>query len=411
MTKQLVWYGAAVASTLLALVLLWQFQLVVLYILISLTLAAALRPLVARLVEGGIVMRAAWLLLYLAVLGSFGGLLFLAGDAAIQEIQQLAQTVSVQDAWTLPRWLEGSAFQLALVARLPPPSTLFTALNGSQGQLVLPAIFGLTQGIGDVVSGVLLILLLSFYWSISQVHFERFWLSLLPASQRKPARDIWRTVESDSGAYLRSQMIQSLLAGVFFALGYWLLGSPYPVLLALTGALACLIPVVGAALAVIFPFLVGLLTGVQLSLLTALYALAVVIALGLWVKPRLFNRGWGNAILTVILLIALAEAFGLAGIILAPPLSVVCQILWSRLVSQRRAAGAAADIADLKERKAQVWANIHAMDEPPLPLLTSSMARLTALIDKAEPILEAALSVEPAARLRPLAPRLESETD
>lgn len=208
---------------------------------------------------------------------------------------------------------------------------------------------------------------------------------------------------------LRSQMIQSLLAGVLFGIGYWLLGSPYPTLLALAGALACLVPVVGAALAVIFPILVGLLTSVQLSLLTALYALAVVVALGIWVKPRLFNRGWDNAILTVALLIALAEAFGLAGIILAPPLSVVCQILWSRLVSQRRAAGAAADVADLKARQAQVWANIQAMDELPLPLLTSSMARLTALIDRAEPLLQAAPPVEPAARLRPIAfaPELE----
>jgi predicted PurR-regulated permease PerM len=399
MTRQLVWYGAAVASTLLALALLWQFQLVVLYILISLTLAAALRPLVARLVEGGIIVRAAWLLLYLAVLGSFGSLLFPAGDAAIQEVQRLAQTVSIQDAWRLPAWLEGSEFQAELMARLPAPSRLFSDMIGSQGQLVLPAIFGLTQGIGDVVSGVFLILLLSIYWSISQVHFERFWLSLLPPGQRKPARDIWRTVESDIGAYLRSQMIQSFLAGLLFAIGYWLLGSPYPVLLALAGALVCLIPVVGAALAVILPILVGLLTSVQLSFFTALYALAVVMALGIWVKPRIFNRGWDNAILTVILLIVMAEAFGLAGIILAPPLSIVCQILWRCLVSDRRAAGAAADVADLKERQAQVWANIQAMDEPPLPLLTSSMARLTELIDKAEPILQAALPVEPAAHL------------
>jgi predicted PurR-regulated permease PerM len=410
MTKQLVWYGAAVMTTLLALVLLWQFQIVVVYMFISLTLAAALRPLVMRLVGRGPVVRAAWILLYLVALGAFATFLFLAGDAAIREIRQLAQTVAVQDAWTLPRWLEGSAFQLELMTRLPPPSKLFTALTGSQGQLVLPAIFGLTQGIGDVVSGIVLILLLSIYWSISQVHFERFWLSLLPAGQRKQARSIWRIVESDIGAYLRSQLFQSLLAGLLLALGYWWLGSPYPVLLALAGALACLIPVVGAALAVILPILVGLLTSVQLSLLTALYALAVVIALGIWVKPRLFNRGWDNAILTVILLIALAEAFGLVGIILAPPLSIVCQILWSRLVSDRRAAGAAADVADLQARQARVWANIQAMDEPPLPLLTSSMARLTALIDKAEPVLQAAQPVEPAARLRPLAPQLELET-
>ena len=36
-----------------------------------------------------------------------------------------------------------------------------------------------------------------------------------------------------------------------------------------------------------------------------------------------------------VLLIALADAFGFVGIIVAPPLSIVCQILWSRLVSHR----------------------------------------------------------------------------
>jgi putative permease len=391
MTKQLVGFGTAVMATLLALVVLWQFRIVVVYMLISLTLAAALRPLVNRLVGRSFVVRMAWILLYLVAVGSFGILLFLTGDTSINEIQQLANTVSVQDEWRLSTWLQGSSFQQALVAWLPPPSMLFEAVTGDQGQLVLPAILNFTQGIGGVVSAVLVILFLSIYWSINQIHFERLWLSLLPSGQRKQARDIWRTVEPDIGAYLRSQVIHSLLAGLLLGLGYWLLGSPYPALLALAGALACLIPVVGVALVVIPVLLVGLLTSVQLSLLTALYALAIFIGLGVWVKPRLFNRRWDNPILTVVLLIALADAFGLAGIIVAPPVSVVCQILWSRLVSRRAVLGAAAQVSDLKERQARVWDTIKAMDEPPLALVTSSMERLTHLIEKAEPILQAGL--------------------
>lgn len=409
MTKQLVGFGTAVMTTLLALVVLWQFRIAVVYVLISLTLAAALRPLVNRLVGRGFVVRVAWILLYLVALVSFGFLLFLTGETAINEIQQLADTVSAQDEWRLPIWLEGSSFQQALVARLPPPSKLFEAVTGDQGQLVLPAILGFTQGIGGVVSGVLVILFLSIYWSTNQIHFERLWLSLLPSGQRKQARGIWRTVEPDIGAYIRGEVIQSLLAGLLLGLGYWLLGSPYPALLALAGALACLIPVVGVALAVIPVLLVGLLTSVQLSLFTALYALVVLIALGVWVKPRLFNRRWDNPILTVVLLLALADAFGLVGIIVAPPFSVVCQILWSRLVSRRAVSGAAAQVSDLKERQALVWAAIKAMDEPPLALVNSSMERLTRLIEKAEPILQAGLPAEPSELLLPIAPQPEQE--
>jgi putative permease len=391
MTKRLVGFGTAIMTTLLALVVLWQFRIVVVYVLISLTLAAALRPLANRLVGRGYAVRVVWILLYLVALGSFGFLLFLTGETAINEIQQLAQSVSVQDAWRLPIWLQGSAFQQALVAWLPPPSKLFEAVTGDQGQLVLPALLGFTQGIGGVVSGVFIILFLSIYWSINQIHFERLWLSLLPSDQRKQTRGIWRTVEPDIGAYIRGEVIQSLLAGLLLGLGYWLLGSPYPALLALAGALACLIPVVGAALAVIPVLLVGLLTSVQLSLFTALYALVVLTALGVWVKPRLFNRRWDNPVLTVVLLIVLADAFGLVGIIVAPPLSVVCQILWNRLVSHRAVSGAAIQVSDLKDRQARLWDTIRSMDEPPLAMVTSSMERLTDLIEKAEPILQAGL--------------------
>jgi hypothetical protein len=180
-------------------------------------------------------------------------------------------------------------------------------------------------------------------------------------------------------------------------------------LLALAGALACLIPVVGVAMAVIPPLLVGLLTSVQFSLFTVLFTIVVMIALGVWVKPRLFNRKWDNPILTLIILIALANAFGLLGLIIAPPLSAVCQILWSLQVSHRLASGAAAQVSDLKERQEYLWAAIKAMDEPPPPLVTSSMERLSRLIVKAEPILQVTLPAEPSELLIPIAPKTEQE--
>lgn len=400
MTKQLIRFGAAVMTTLLALVVLWQFRITVVYVLISFALAAVLRPLVDRLAGRSFVARVVWIFLYLVVLGFFGYLLVLTIGAAISEIQNLARSLSVQDAWIMPIWLEGSSFQQALVARLPPPSKLFEAVTGDQGQLVLPALLGFMQGIGGVVSGALIILFLSIYWSINQIHFERLWLSLLPSGQRTQARGIWRTVEPDLGSYIRSEVSLCLLAGLLLGLGYWLLGSPYPALLALAGALASLIPVVGVALVFIPVLLIGLLTSVQMSLLTVIYALVVLVVLGVWVKPRLFNRRWDNPILTVVLLIALADAFGFLGILVAPPLSLVCQILWTRLVSHRAVIGAATQVSDLKERQARVWDTIREMDGPTLPLVTSSMERLTHLIEKAEPILLVALPAEPSVPFR-----------
>jgi putative permease len=394
MTRQLVVFGTAVMTTLLALVVLWQFRIVVVYVLVSLALAATVRPFLKGWARRGFVTRLALILLCLVGLGSLGLLIFLVGRFAIGDIQQFAQALSVQGAWRLPQWLEGSSYQQALAAWLPTPDMLFEAVTGEQGQLVLPAILGFTEGIGGIVSAVFVVLFLSLYWSINQIHFERLWLSLLPPELRKHARDIWRTIEHDLGAYIRSEVVQSLLAALLLGLGYWLLGSPYPTLLALIGALAWLIPVVGAVVAVTVALLMGLLTSVQVGLVTALYTLIVLITLQVWVEPRLFRRKWDNPILTLIILLAMADAFGLLGILAAPPLSAVCQILWNLLVSNRLASGAAVQVSDLKERQARLRAAIGEMDELPPPLVISSMERLTDLLEKAEPLLQAALPAE-----------------
>ncbi len=73
----------------------------------------------------------------------------------------------------------------------------------------------------------------------------------------------------------------------------------------------------------------------------------------------------------------------------------VCQILWNLLVSNRLVSGAAAQISDLKERQTNLLAVIKEMDELPPQLVVSSMERLTDLLLKAEPILQANLPAKP----------------
>jgi putative permease len=394
MIKKLVMFSTAILTTLLALVLFWQFRVVVVYVLISLALAAALRPLLRRLDGRKFMVRLAWILLYLAVVGGIGVLLFFTGKWVTAEIQDLGKSLSIQDTWILPSWLASSTFQQTLTAWLPPPSKLLQAITGDQGQLVLPTVLNFLQNTGSVVTGFIVITFLGIYWSINQVHFERLWLSLLPSGQRKQARGVWRVVEPEIGAYIRGAIIQSLITGVLLGLGFWAIGSPYPALLAFIGAFASLIPIIGTVLLVILVLLVGLLTSLPLSLFTVLFAIAILIAMKIWIKPRIYKGKWENHILTIVLLIALADALGVIGLIIAPILSVICQILWNRLVSHRHLAGAAEQISDLKERQERVRAKVEAMAEPHLPLVTSSMERLDQLMAQADPILSSTLAAE-----------------
>lgn len=387
MMKQLLIIGIAVMSTLLALVILWDFRIVVVYVLLSLALAATVRPLVVAWQSRGLILRLGLTLLYVIVMGILGWLILLAGKYVAGDIQQISQTLSVLDAWHLPAWMGGSSFQQSLTAWLPTPNKIFEVIAGEQNQFVLPVVLSFTEGIGGLLSGFLLVMILSIYWSTNQSHFERLWLSLLPSEERKLARNVWRTIELELGAYMRSEMAQSFLAALLLTAGYWLLGCQYPVLLGVLGGLAWLIPVVGAPLAMILPLFVGLSDSLQLGLFATLYTLIVLISLQVWAEPRLFKRQWDNPIVTLILILAMADMFGLIGVLVAPPLSAISRILWNSLVRDRLISESTVQVSDLKQRHAHLWNIIEELKEEPPLLVINSMQRLAALLEKAEPVL------------------------
>ena len=400
MNKSVTRIGLAVLTTLLVLLVLWQFRIVIGYVFISLMLAATIRPLFRHLAGRKVIARILWSLAYIAVGVGLGYLLFLVIRTSGAELQGLAESVSEKDQWIFPVWLGNSVNQF-LSTRLPAPSVLLQAVIGNEGELLLPALLGIAQGVGGLVSAIAIILILSIYWGINQEHFERLWLSLLPSDQRKRARSIWRAIEPDTGSYIRGQFFHSILTGLILGIGFWLIGSPYPVLIALLSALACMIPVVGSVLALFPPLLIGLFTSFQITLFTGIYTLIVLIAILIWVKPRFVNKRWDHPILTVVLIVALADAFGILGIIVAPPLSVILQILWSRLITHRVAAGAATNITDLQTRLNQLRETVSEMEDLNVPLVTSSMSRITNLMAEAEPVLVAASRVDPSSQLTP----------
>src|SRR5215208_5603774 len=107
MTKQLLVIGTAVMTTLFALVGLWQFRIVIIYVLISLALAATVRPIASSETRHNFVKRLLLILLYLVSLGLFGLFIFLVGRVLIGDLQELAQKISLQSTWVLPPWLGG----------------------------------------------------------------------------------------------------------------------------------------------------------------------------------------------------------------------------------------------------------------------------------------------------------------
>jgi predicted PurR-regulated permease PerM len=209
---------------------------------------------------------------------------------------------------------------------------LYAILSGTQGLQFAQTFFGITISSFSLIGNFFAIVVLSIYWSIDRVHFERLWLSLLPVDARANAREVWRDIENGVGGYIRSEVAQSVLAGVLLGVGFYWMGLPYPILIALVSAVVWLIPWLGAILALIPVLIVGFSVSMPLGLVTSGYTIAVLLLMELFVEPRLFSRSKLSSLLVVLIMIALADALGLIGIILAPPLAAAIQLLFRHFI-------------------------------------------------------------------------------
>lgn len=388
--KRLALLTLAVLSTLLGVLLLWQFRSVVGLFLLSLALAAALRPLVDRQVELGWPRGRALSLVYSLTVAVVVGLGLAVGGPLLDDLGQAADSFALGYEALWLRWPTGTEFQRAVAEVLPPPADLYAAIAGPRGQAMLQSLLGATLNVFDVLSNAAVVVMLSLYWGADQARFERLWLSVLSAEQRARAREVWRAIEGGVGGYLRSEAAQSVLAGLVLGLGYWLLGVPYPVLLGLFSALAWLIPWLGALLA-LGPVLVAAgLVSPLLAGVAGLFTLLVFVGLEVVVEPRLYHRRQYSSLLVVLLLIIMGEAYGVLGVLVAPPLAAALQILLTTLLapsSTPTGQPIAEQFVALEERLTAVRAALTAAGPAAPPTLTSLVERLETLLDQSAVVL------------------------
>jgi predicted PurR-regulated permease PerM len=388
--KRVAQIAAAVALALLAALLVWEFREAAILFLLSLAVAATLRPLVDRQVRRGWPRFAAVLFIYVLTVGLVFAIAWTVAGPMLDDVRQLIDNLSLSYEGALIAWPNGAGWQQQLVAWMPPTRELTGAIAGPAGTAMLQGALGFTQGLVDIASRLLIITVMSLYWAVDEARFERLWLSVLPAETRARARDIWRATEAGAGAYIRSELTQSLLAGALLGIGFHLLGLPYPTLLAIICALAWLIPWLGTVLAVVPVLLVGASVGPVSAVLAAAYTIVIFFGLEFVVEPRLYDRRQYSSLLVVLVVIVLGQVYGILGLLAAPPLAAALQILLSRLVTPAAlpvvASTGVEQFEALKARLISVQTALAVAPEvsPQLASLTQRLAGLVAQVEKLE---------------------------
>lgn len=388
--KQLAWFTTVILATLMVVFLLWELRVAVILFVLSLAVAAILRPVVDFLTIRGLRRGLALAITYLAVVTGIVFLGLFVGGPVVAELQTIAIDLPHGYEHLKTQWLAGSWLQQTIAQYLPDLNNLFQTLTGGEWNIFIQNFLGMTLGSLDLIGKISIIFVLSIYWSADQEHFKRLWLSLLPSELRTRWRDIWNNIEIEIGSYLRSELIQSLLTVIILGIGYQLIGLKYPVLFAVFGAVGWLIIWFGGLAAVIPALLAGLAISPAIGLLAAFFTILVLSFLEFIVEPRLFKRQRLSSLLVVFLVLVMVKQFGIVGFLVAPPLAAVIQIAAVQLFRPTLATSTISlaaplpiQIQILRERLNSVQAMISQRSEPPPPEIINLVARLEGLIDRA----------------------------
>jgi predicted PurR-regulated permease PerM len=349
-------YTIIVVITLTFLILLWQFSISIVLFLLSLAVAAALRPVINSLTGRYVPKRLALGIIYFLLIAAIAGSLLLTSQPFLNDLQTATDDFIASYERAKTDWpLQGTLFQKTLAQQLPPSADLYEALTSQGGIPVLEGVVEIAQNFFSILGRIAIVIVLSLYWSADQFRFERLGLSLIPDTHHPRALHIWRSVETGVGAYLRSEIVQSVLAGILLWLVYSMMGIRYPTLLAGWGAIARLIPWFGSLIAVLPALLIGIGVSSTVGLLATLCTIAILLTLKLVIEPRFFLRSRYSALLIVLFVIALAETFGFIGVVLAPPLAVAVQILFQHVYPIAAPTTELSErVTDIKERLLQL---------------------------------------------------------
>jgi putative permease len=386
--KRIIILAATALATLAALYLLWQLLSIVVLVLFALALTATMSGFVTTLTNRGVAHRRARLFV---IVTSITGLvlfvlltLYVLGERLPVALEDFRTTYGrVRSDLAL-----GSGLQSSILQRLPPASRLDDLLLGTDGSLLLSYLIGLGSNLGAWISNLALVILLASYWLADRQHLEKLWLSLLLPHNRPRVRELFYEIEVGVGAYIRSEVIQAVLSIALLAIGYWLLGVKYPLLLAWACALLWLLPLIGAVLAIVPAILIGVLGGPWIAILTVLYTLLIFVLMEFVVERRIDLRTRPGSILGLLLALALIDVWGIVGLLAAPPLGVALQILlnaWLEPAPVAQPMTKELQQQELLDQLALIQSQMQAADTALLPPTQNLYQRMQALLEQIDP--------------------------
>ncbi len=347
--RQVLLATLAVAATLLAFWLLFQFRNIVLLLLAAIVLATALQPVINWFMRRGLNRTLSASITYVL----FVALLLAAGFLIIPILANQATAISgvIPEYYSKARSLlfQSSSWPVRRLAMFLPSEAPISLDAGSAEPLSEELMLARVTQLFDYLSiglralfGIIGVFLLAFYWSVERDRTIRWLVALFPVSKRRVIANRIDDVEAKLEVFLVAQGTLCLIIGAASLAAYLVIGLPYALLLALLAGIAEAVPLVGPLLGAI-PALFIALTLDPSKVIGVLIATAIIQVLeNNLIVPKVMNKAVGaNPILTLVTFLVFSYLLGIAGAFIAVPVAVAVQWFAQRTVQNLQEASSA----------------------------------------------------------------------
>jgi predicted PurR-regulated permease PerM len=180
-------------------------------------------------------------------------------------------------------------------------------------------------GLAAVIFNVLIVFILSFYFTVDGPRMARQALRAAPRVMRPEVHHLFDSIEQSFGGFVRGQVVLALLCTFITAIAMMVAGLPYVLVVGMFVFVAMLIPFIGPFLALAPPLLIGF---TQLPLPQAVILAVVLVVLQSTVlnvlSPKIMGEALGIHPLVVFLsMLAGAKVAGVGGAIFGVPIAGV----------------------------------------------------------------------------------------
>lgn len=167
---------------------------------------------------------------------------------------------------------------------------------------------------------------IAFYFLKDGERMMNAFVNLYPSDYRLHLRSYFEELSLVLSRYIRGQLLMSCIIACLTFTGMWIMGVPYPLVIALLAAITEWIPVIGPIVGAIPAILLGATISPSLALKVLIFYAVVQQIDGHLIMPQVMGKVISiHPVVIVIALLIGGTLFGVAGMILTVPLVAVLQ--------------------------------------------------------------------------------------